>query len=200
MNFNLFSTNNFSLKEKYSTKDVYKITGSNISVSLGWAPHANPEEEQNEVDLDLFLLMLDNTPKLPFYDYLVFHSNLHSPDGAVEHSGDDREGKIEGDCECISIQLDKIDSNIKNLALFLTVHEDLLNLSTLAEYKNVFLRIFATDTGEEFYKETQIEHKYPKERTFQFGILHAINENKWVFVKQHLSIVGGIEKAVEFYI
>ncbi len=46
----------------------------------------------NPVDLDASAMMLGSNGKLPADEFFIFYNNLKSPDGAVQHTGDNRTG------------------------------------------------------------------------------------------------------------
>ncbi len=49
--------------------------------------------------------------------HFIFFNNKTSPDGAVEHRGDNRTGEGDGDDEQVKIDLTKVSADIKNWCL-----------------------------------------------------------------------------------
>ena len=58
-------------------------------------------------DLDASILLLGKNDKMLNDSAIVFYNKLESDDGAISHSGDNREGGSENDDEVISVNLDK---------------------------------------------------------------------------------------------
>lgn len=46
--------------------------------------------------------------------HFIFFNNKTSPDGAVEHRGDNRTGEGDGDDESVKIDLTKVSADVKN--------------------------------------------------------------------------------------
>ena len=90
-----------------------------------------------DVDLDLSCIMTDSNGELydwiysPEYNGFLQKNNfplgkLYSKDGALRHSGDDRQGDVGGDDgldnEIISVDLSRVDSNIDKIFFFLNIY------------------------------------------------------------------------------
>lgn len=90
-----------------------------------------------DVDLDLSCIMTDVNGELvdwiysPEYNSFLAQKNLplgklNSNDGALRHSGDDRQGDVGGDDgldnEVISVDLQKVDSKIEKIFFFLNIY------------------------------------------------------------------------------
>jgi len=90
-----------------------------------------------DVDLDLSCIMVDSNGQLidwiysPDYNGFLSKSKLPlgkliSNDGALRHSGDDRQGDIGGDDgldnEIISVDLNKVNSNVDKIFFFLNIY------------------------------------------------------------------------------
>ena len=67
-----------------------------IVVGLGWDPRTTTGAD---FDLDASAIMLDMSGKVLSDSHFVFFNNLKSPDGSVEHTGDNITGEGEGDDE-----------------------------------------------------------------------------------------------------
>lgn len=93
------------------------------------------KSEASDVDLDLSCIMLDQNGRMadhiysPQYrrqflaNYGMPEGKLDSRDGALHHSGDDRQGDIDGDDgldnEIITVDLDRVDPGISQIFFFL---------------------------------------------------------------------------------
>ncbi|WP_121965080.1 TerD family protein [Myroides sp. N17-2] len=90
-----------------------------------------------DVDLDLSCIMLDATGNIvdwlysPDYNAWLSKNNiplgkLQSYDGALRHSGDDRQGDVGGDDgldnEVITVDLSKVNSNVEKIYFFINIY------------------------------------------------------------------------------
>ncbi len=73
-----------------------------VTVGLGWDVRTSTGAD---FDLDASAIMLAGTGKLASDAHFVFFNNLKSPDGSVEHTGDNLTGGGEGDDEVIKVDL-----------------------------------------------------------------------------------------------
>lgn len=75
------------------------------------------------VDLDASCFLLDVSGKVVGDDWFVFYGQLNSPDGAVVHSGDCRDGSMPGDDEVITIDLQRLNAKVSKLIFVVTINE-----------------------------------------------------------------------------
>ena len=66
-----------------------------FTIGLGW--DTNSSNTGVDFDLDASAFILRENKKLLSDEYFVFYNNLKSPDGSVEHTGDNLTGEGEGD-------------------------------------------------------------------------------------------------------
>src|ERR1700742_1416402 len=82
------------------TKEAPGLTA--VLIGLGWDIRTTSGAD---FDLDASALMLDANGKILSDQHFVFFNNLNSPDGSVQHTGDNRTGEGEGDDEAIKVNL-----------------------------------------------------------------------------------------------
>src|SRR5215468_7140895 len=82
------------------TKEAPGLTA--VIVGLGWDVRTTTG---TDFDLDASALLLNNSGKVASDQHFVFFNNLKSPDGSVEHTGDNITGEGEGDDEQIKVNL-----------------------------------------------------------------------------------------------
>ena len=70
---------------------------SKFTIGLGW--DTNQTDTGFDFDLDASAFILGENKKILADEYYVFYNNLKSPDGSVEHTGDNLTGEGEGDDE-----------------------------------------------------------------------------------------------------
>ena len=75
---------------------------SAVLVGLGWDERTTSGQD---FDLDASALMLAAAGRILSDSHFVFFNNLTSPDGSVEHTGDNLTGEGEGDDEPIKVDL-----------------------------------------------------------------------------------------------
>jgi tellurium resistance protein TerD len=73
------------------TKEAPGLTA--VNVGLGWDVRTTTG---SDFDLDASALLLDGTGKVLSNGHFVFFNNLKSPDGSVQHTGDNLTGEAEG--------------------------------------------------------------------------------------------------------
>lgn len=83
-------------------------------IGLGWDTNVGTGAE---FDLDASVFLLDEKGKVKSDKDFMFYNNLTSVDGSVVHSGDNRAGDGDRDDESIRIDLSKIPSSVKEIAV-----------------------------------------------------------------------------------
>jgi tellurium resistance protein TerD len=127
----------------------------------------------------------------------VFYNNLKSPDGAVEHTGDNLTGEGEGDDESIRIDLSKISPNASEICFVVTIHKADERKQNFGQVHNSFIRIYNTDTQEEIMKY-ELEEDFSIETAVEFGRLYRRN-GQWKFEAIGVGMKGGLEDYVNKY-
>ena len=92
-------------------------------IGLGW--DINKYDGQASFDLDASAIMINSERKLLGENYFIFYNNLNSPDGALEHTGDDPTGgNSDGDDdEAIKVDLNKIDTKVQEILFVVTIED-----------------------------------------------------------------------------
>lgn len=95
------------------------------------------KKEAQDVDLDLSCILTDTAGNLVDYIYSPAYNGflsknklplgkLHSADGALKHSGDDRQGDTDGDDgldnEVIAVNLTKLDPKVDKIFFFINIY------------------------------------------------------------------------------
>lgn len=91
---------------------------SKVMIAIGWEFHPG-----NSFDLDLICFLLGNNQKLISKDHFVFYNNLRSPDGAVEHSGDNSDGQGDGADEIIYANLELLDPSVQEMVFSVIINK-----------------------------------------------------------------------------
>lgn len=151
---------------------------SKITVGLGWDPN---EGTGNNFDLDASAIMINNDRKLLDENYFIFYNNLKSPDGSLEHTGDDPDGKSSDgdDDEAIRVDLSKIDTQVNEILFVVTIEDFERRKQNFGQVRNSYIRIVDDASGEEIAKY-ELDEDFSIETGIEFGRLYKRNE-QWKF-------------------
>ena len=108
-------------------------------VGLGW--DTNRYDGGYDFDLDASAFMLGENGKMLRDEDFIFYNNLEGRDGAIIHTGDNRTGEGEGDDEQIMIDFSKIPSEIKKIAICVTIHDADVRRQNFGQVSNAYIRI-----------------------------------------------------------
>ena len=164
-------------------------------VGLGW--DANASSTGQDFDLDASVFVLGENKKLLSDSHFVFYNNLTSPDGAVEHTGDNLTGDGDGDDESIKIDLSKISPNATELCFVVTIHDAENRKQNFGQVRNSFVRVYNPDTKEEILKY-EFEEDFSIETAVEFGRLYKRN-GEWKFEAVGVGQKGGLQDYLNKY-
>ncbi len=165
------------------------INAPKFTIGLGW--DTNSSSTGTAFDLDASVFILGDNKKLVADEYFVFYNNLTSPDGAVEHTGDNLTGAGDGDDEQIKVDLSKIDGKVTEICVVVTIHEAENRRQNFGQVRNSFVRIFNTDTNEVVLKY-ELEEDFSIETAVEFGRIYKRN-NEWKFEAVGVGMKGGLQ-------
>lgn len=120
-----------------------------IGVGLGWDINQNPNEP--EFDLDVCCVAVDATNKLPDANWVCFFNNLSAFNGAVVHSGDNRDGQGEGDDETILINLVNVPAEVSKFVFMANIFEA-KPTQNFGVIRNAYIRVYNKVTNEELLR------------------------------------------------
>lgn len=151
---------------------------SKITIGLGWDPN---EGTGHAFDLDASAIMIDSNRKLLTEGHFIFYNNLKSPDGALEHTGDDPDGKgSDGDDdEAIKINLSKVSQEVQEILFVVTIEDFVSRKQNFGQVRNSYIRIVDDATGQEIAKY-ELDEDFSIETGVEFGRLYKRN-NQWKF-------------------
>ncbi len=109
-----------------------------IVVGLGWDVRAT---DGSAFDLDAVVFLLASNEKVRSGADFIFYNQLRSPDGSVEHTGDNRTGVGEGDDEAVRINLAALPADVQKLAVAVTIHEAEERGQNFGMVRSAFVRI-----------------------------------------------------------
>ena len=117
-----------------------------VVVGLGWDARTTTGAD---FDLDASAIMLDMSGKVLSDAHFVFFNNLKSPDGSVEHMGDNLTGGGDGDDEQIKINLDAVPAECGKVTFPVSIYEAESRQQNFGQVRNAFIRIVNQADGSE---------------------------------------------------
>ncbi|TWR30277.1 TerD family protein [Mucilaginibacter pallidiroseus] len=164
------------------------INAPKFVIGLGW--DTNTSSTGAAFDLDASVFIMGDNKKLIADEYFVFYNNLKSPDGAVEHTGDNLTGAGDGDDEQIKIDLSKISPTVSEICVVVTIHEAETRRQNFGQVRNSFIRIADAATGADLLKY-ELEEDFSIETAVEFGRIYKRN-NEWKFEAVGVGMKGGL--------
>ncbi|HUJ06638.1 MAG TPA: TerD family protein [Streptosporangiaceae bacterium] len=147
-----------------------------VIVGLGWDARTTTGAD---FDLDASALMLDMGGKVLSDGHFVFFNNLKSPDGSVEHMGDNLTGGGDGDDEQIKVSLDAVPSECGKIVFPVSIYEAESRQETFGQVRNAFIRIVNQADGNEIARYDLTEDA-SSETAMVFGELYR-SFGEWKF-------------------
>lgn len=163
-----------------------------IMIGLGWEL-----KNGNNVDLDASVFMLGDNGKLPADEYFVFYNNLKSPDGAVQHTGDNRTGAGDGDDEMILANLPLIDGSVSEILVTVSIHDGMTKGHNFGLLQDAYIRIMDVESKREILRY-DLDAENPIDTDMEFGKLQKLN-GEWHFVATGLGSTNGLQGYVDAY-
>jgi tellurium resistance protein TerD len=147
-----------------------------VSVGLGWDLRTTTG---TDFDLDASALLCGADGKVIDDAHFVFFNNLKSPDGSVEHTGDNLTGEGEGDDELIHVNLAGASPQIQRVVFPVSIYEGAARGQSFGQVSNAFIRVIDRSNGSELARYDLTEDA-STETAMIFGELYRHN-NEWKF-------------------
>ncbi|HWJ86167.1 MAG TPA: TerD family protein [Cellulomonas sp.] len=126
------------------SKEAPNLTA--VLVGLGWDARTTSGQD---FDLDASALLLGASGKVLSDAHFVFYNNLASPDGTVEHTGDNRTGEGEGDDESVKLDLARMAPEVDRIVFPVSIHDAEARHQSFGQVRNAFIRIVNQADGQE---------------------------------------------------
>ena len=147
-----------------------------ITVGLGWDVRTTTGAD---FDLDASALLLGADGRVIDDQHFVFFNNLRSPDGAVEHTGDNLTGEGEGDDEQIKIGLSGLPPQADRVVVAVSIYDAETRQQTFGQVRNAFMRVMNAAGGSELARYDLTEDA-STETAMIFGEVYR-NNDEWKF-------------------
>jgi tellurium resistance protein TerD len=130
-------------------------------------------------DLDVMVFLTNGSDKVISDDHFVFYNNLKSPDGSVEHTGDNRTGDGDGDDEVINVTLSAVSASVEKVIFTASIHEAEQRRQTFGQVRNAYIRLVDLATNTEIIRY-DLSEDFSIETSIVVGELYRRN-NEWKF-------------------
>jgi tellurium resistance protein TerD len=131
MSVNLTKGGNVSL-----TKAAPGLTA--VVVGLGWDARTT---DGKAFDLDASAIVCDAEGKVLSDKHFVFFNNLTSPEGAVQHTGDNLTGEGAGDDEQVRVDLAGLPAEAARVVFPVSIYEADAAGQSFGQVRNAFIRV-----------------------------------------------------------
>jgi tellurium resistance protein TerD len=147
-----------------------------VLVGLGWDERTTSGAA---FDLDASALMVNEAGRILSDSHFVFFNNLKSPDGSVEHTGDNLTGAGEGDDEQIKVDLATVPAECTRIVFPVSIYEADARNQSFGQVRNAFIRVVNSDDGAELTRY-DLSEDASTETAMIFGELYRLG-GEWKF-------------------
>ena len=119
---------------------------TSVIVGVGWDVR---QTTGADFDLDASALVLGSNGKVLSDRHFVFFNNLTSPDGTVEHTGDNLTGEGEGDDEVIKVNLAAMAAEVDKIVFPVSIYDADGRNQNFGQVVNAFIRVVNESDGRE---------------------------------------------------
>ncbi|RMI34591.1 TerD family protein [Streptomyces triticirhizae] len=156
------------------TKEAPGLTA--VLVGLGWDVRTTTG---TDYDLDASALLCGENGKVVSDSHFVFYNNLTSPDGSVEHTGDNLTGEGEGDDETIKVNLATVPPEVDKIVFPVSIHDADARRQSFGQVQNAFIRVVNQADGAEIARY-DLSEDAATETAMIFGELYR-RGTEWKF-------------------
>ena len=147
-----------------------------VVVGLGWDVRTTTG---TDFDLDASAILVDANGKVVSDGHFVFFNNLKSPEGSVEHLGDNLTGEGEGDDEQVKVQLSTVPAEVDKIVFPVSIYDGAGRGQSFGQVRNAFIRIVNQADNNELARYDLTEDA-STETAMVFGELYR-NGAEWKF-------------------
>jgi tellurium resistance protein TerD len=147
-----------------------------VNVGLGWDVRTTTGAD---FDLDASALLVGTDGKILGDQYFVFFNNLKSPDGSVEHTGDNLTGEGEGDDEMIKVNLASVPAEVDKVVFPVSIYDADSRGQSFGQVRNAFIRVVNQADNSELARY-DLSEDASNETAMIFGEVYR-NGNEWKF-------------------
>ncbi|MFE2111686.1 TerD family protein [Kitasatospora sp. NPDC059463] len=146
-----------------------------VQIGLGWDARSTTGAP---FDLDASALLCSNNRVLGD-EYFVFYNNLKSPEGSVEHTGDNLTGDGDGDDEVVLVNLDLVPAQVDKVVFPVSIYDAENRSQNFGQVCNAYIRVVNSVDGQEIARYDLTEDA-SSETAMIFGELYRY-AGEWKF-------------------
>lgn len=147
-----------------------------VSVGLGWDIRTTTG---TDFDLDASAIATGDSKKVLSDQHFVFFNNLRSPEGSIEHKGDNTTGEGEGDDEVIEVDLAGTPPTITNIFFPVSIYDADNRSQSFGQVQNAYIRVVDASNNNELARY-DLSEDASTETAMVFGELYRSGE-EWKF-------------------
>ncbi|MET9852689.1 TerD family protein [Streptomyces sp. NPDC006487] len=147
-----------------------------VIVGLGWDARTTTGVD---FDLDASAILANDQGKVTGDANFVFFNNLKSPDGSVEHTGDNTTGEGEGDDEAIKVNLAGVPADVAKIVFPVSIYEAESRQQSFGQVRNAYIRVVNQADNTELARY-DLSEDASTETAMVFGELYR-NGAEWKF-------------------
>ncbi|MDX3076314.1 TerD family protein [Streptomyces sp. NPDC088354] len=156
------------------TKEAPGLTA--VTVGLGWDVRTTTG---TDFDLDASALLVNADSKVVSDKHFIFFNNLKSPEGSVEHTGDNLTGEGEGDDEQVKVNLSTVPAEVEKIVFPVSIYDAESRQQSFGQVRNAFIRVVNQADNNELARY-DLSEDASTETAMVFGELYR-NGAEWKF-------------------
>ena len=160
---------------------------SAVALGLGWDARAT---DGDAFDIDASGFMLKPDSKVRSDTDFIYFNNKKSPDGSVEHLGDNLTGAGEGDDETINVTLSGVPSDVDKIAFTVTIHDAEAKRQSFGQIAKAYIRVINSADNAELAR-FDLSEDGSTETAMIFGELYRAGA-EWKFRAVGQGFQGGL--------
>jgi tellurium resistance protein TerD len=141
--------------------------------------------------------MLGTNGKILSDSHFIFFNNLTSPDGSVEHTGDNLTGEGEGDDEVIKVNLQAVPQDVDKIVVTVSIYDAEGRSQSFGQVRNAFIRVVNQAGGAEITRY-DLSEDASTETAMVFGELYR-NGAEWKFRAVGQGYTSGLRGIAQDY-
>jgi tellurium resistance protein TerD len=176
------------------TKEAGPAGLTAVTVGLGWDIRTTTG---TDFYLDASAIGVNADSKVHTDQHFVFFGNLKSPEGAIEHTGDNLTGQGDGDDEQIKIGLTTIPAEIDKVVFAVSIYEADKRSQAFGQVRNAFIRVVNQADGNELARY-DLSEDASTETAMVFGEIYR-NGAEWKFRAVGQGYASGLRGIAQDY-
>ncbi|MEU9133275.1 TerD family protein [Kitasatospora sp. NPDC048540] len=162
-----------------------------VQIGLGWDARSTTGAS---FDLDASALLCSGG-KVLGDEYFVFYNNLKSPEGSVEHQGDNLTGDGDGDDEVVQVHLDLVPAQVDKVVFAVSIYDAEPRMQSFGQVGNAYIRVVDQADGSEIARY-DLSEDASTETAMIFGELYRY-QGEWKFRAVGQGYASGLRGIVQ---